>query len=53
MVFVLLSTPCMATIAAEKHELGTRWTLLSLFGQLTIAWLVAYVAFQIGVWWGG
>lgn len=53
MVFVLLYTPCMATIAAEKHELGTRWTLLSLFGQLTIAWLVAYAAFQIGVWWGG
>ena len=53
MVFVLLYTPCMATIAAERHELGTRWTWLSLVGQLIIAWLMAFIVFRAGVWLGG
>lgn len=53
MVFVLLYTPCVAAVAAEKHELGTRWTLLSLFGQLALAWLFAFGVFRIGVWLGG
>jgi len=53
MVFVLLYTPCMATIAAEKHELGARWTLLTVFGQLVIAWLAAFAVFRTGVWLGG
>lgn len=53
MVFVLLYTPCMATIAAMRHELGVRWMWLSLIGQLAIAWLVAFVVFRIGVWVGG
>jgi ferrous iron transport protein B len=46
MVFVLLYTPCMAAVAAFRHEFGTRWTLVSVFGQLAIAWLVALVVFQ-------
>ena len=53
MVFVLLYTPCMATIAAERHELGTRWALFSLAGQLVVAWIVAFAVFQIGVLVGG
>lgn len=53
MVFVLLYTPCMATIAAERHELGMRWTCFSLFCQLAIAWMVALFAFRIAMWLGG
>ena len=53
MVFVLLYTPCMATIAAMRHELGPRWMWLSLIGQLTIAWLAAFVVFRLGVLVGG
>lgn len=53
MVFVLLYTPCMATIAAMRHELGTRWMWLSFVGQLTIAWLAAFFVFRLGVWVGG
>lgn len=53
MVFVLLYTPCMATIAAERHELGPRWTWLSLAGQLVIAWVAAFVVFRLGVLIGG
>ena len=53
MVFVLLYTPCMATIAAERHELGARWTWLSLGGQLIIAWVAAFLVFRLGVLVGG
>jgi ferrous iron transport protein B len=50
MVFVLLYTPCMATVAAMRQELGGRWTALSVVTQLTIAWVVALVIFQAGRW---
>jgi ferrous iron transport protein B len=53
MVFVLLYTPCMAAIAAERHELGSKWMWLSLLGQLAIAWVVALAVFQIGRLLGG
>lgn len=49
MVFVLLYTPCMATIAAEKQELGGKWAGASLIGQFIIAWLVAMGIYQFGV----
>ena len=49
MVFVLLYTPCMVTIAAEKQELGSRWMWFSIIGQFVVAWLVALVVFQGGL----
>lgn len=48
MVFVLLYTPCMAAVAAERHELGTRWMWVSVLGQFAIAWLAAFIVFQGG-----
>ncbi|MBN2499340.1 MAG: ferrous iron transport protein B [Anaerolineales bacterium] len=48
MVFVLLYTPCAATIAAEKQELGTKWAWVSIVGQFAIAWVAALVVFQGG-----
>jgi len=48
MVFVLLYTPCMATIAAERHELGSKWMWFSVVGQFALAWLMAFVVFQGG-----
>lgn len=53
MVFVLLYTPCMAAVAAERHELGGRWAMLSLVGQLIVAWVMALIVFRAGVWLGG
>jgi len=53
MVFVLLYTPCMAAVAAERHELGSKWMWLSLLGQLAIAWVVALAVFQVGRLLGG
>jgi ferrous iron transport protein B len=48
MVFVLLYTPCMVALAAERQELGVKWMWVSIFGQLILAWLVAFVVFQGG-----
>jgi ferrous iron transport protein B len=48
MVFVLLYTPCLAAVAAEWQELGTRWTWVSIVGQLVLAWGAATAIFQGG-----
>ncbi len=48
MIFVLLYTPCVATVAAERHEFGARWMWFSIVGQTSLAWLVALVVFQLG-----
>jgi ferrous iron transport protein B len=48
MVFVLLYTPCMVAVAAERHELGTKWMWVSIIGQFVLAWLAAFVIFQGG-----
>jgi len=49
MIFVLIYTPCMVAIAAEKQELGMNWTWVSIFGQLILAWLLALIVFQGGI----
>ena len=48
MVFVLLYTPCVATIATMKREMkSTRWTVFAIVFQVLIAWLVATIFYQI------
>ncbi len=49
MVFVLLYTPCMVAIAAEKQEFGAKWMWVSIIGQLIIAWLASVLVFQGGL----
>lgn len=48
MVFVLIYTPCMVAVAAERQELGSKWMWRSVLGQLVLAWLMALVVFQGG-----
>jgi ferrous iron transport protein B len=48
MVFVLIYTPCMVAIAAEKQELGTKWMWVSVIGQFILAWIMAFIVFQGG-----
>lgn len=43
LVFCLLYTPCMATMATVRRELGTRWMLYIMVSQCVIAWLVAFL----------
>ncbi len=48
MVFVLIYTPCMVAVSAEKQELGPKWMWVSVIGQLILAWLMAFFVFQGG-----
>lgn len=49
MVFTLLYTPCLATIATIKRETNSwRWTIGMLIFQLVIAWICAVLVFQVG-----
>jgi ferrous iron transport protein B len=48
LAFVLLYVPCMATVAAIRHELGSRWAVVSVGLNLTVAWLAAVAVFQVG-----
>ncbi|OFQ33522.1 ferrous iron transporter B [Corynebacterium sp. HMSC072D12] len=47
MLFLLAYTPCVATIAAQRREIGWRWTLFGFGVQLATAWVLAVAAFQV------
>lgn len=50
LVFVLLYTPCVATLAAVRRESSsTGFTLRMIAYQLIVAWLVAFIAYQVGM----
>ena len=49
LVFILLYTPCMVAVAAERQELGAKWMWVSIIGQLFLAWLAAFLIFQGGL----
>ena len=49
MVFNLLASPCIAAISAMKRELGSwKWTLIAISYQMTLAYLVSLLVYQIG-----
>ena len=47
LVFCLLYTPCMATMATVRRELGSKWMLFIMVGQCVIAWIVAFLTYQL------
>ena len=47
LIFLLAYTPCVATLAAQKREIGMRWTLAGVGLQLVIAWVLAVATFQL------
>lgn len=49
LVFSLLYTPCVAAIAAVRRELGGKWAAGIIVLQCTIAWVVSFVIFTIGI----
>ena len=49
LVFSLLYTPCVATIATIRHELGKGYAILIPFLQCVIAWLVAFIIYHLGL----
>ena len=47
MIFLMAYTPCVATLAAQRREIGWKWTLLGFVGQLALAWALAVGTFQL------
>jgi ferrous iron transport protein B len=48
-VFVLLYIPCMASVAAMRHEFGWRWMAAQIVYTLAVAWLAAVIVYQGGL----
>lgn len=44
LVFSLLYTPCVASIAAVRRELGAKWAAGVVIWQCAVAWVVAFIA---------
>ena len=48
LVFSLLYTPCVASIAAIKRELGIKWAVAVAGWQCGVAWIAGFAVFIIG-----
>ncbi|MBR2988589.1 MAG: hypothetical protein IKC64_02565, partial [Clostridia bacterium] len=49
LVFTLLYVPCIATLVAQKKEVGVKWMLFGLFLQLGVAYVMALITYYIVV----
>lgn len=49
LVFILLYTPCVATMSSIKRELGLKWALLCTLWQCAVAWIAAVAVHLIGL----
>lgn len=47
LVFCLLYTPCIAAIASVKRELGNKWAVYLILWQCALAWIVAFVTYNM------
>mgnify|MGYP004439564857 CR=1 FL=1 len=49
MLFILIYFPCVATLAAIKQESGSwKWAIFSAVYTTVLAWIVAFLVYQIG-----
>ena len=55
MVFILLFVPCVAVLAAVKHEFGWKMLFYVLLLTLIVPWLASFLVYQGGllIGWGG
>ena len=49
LVFSLLYTPCVASIAAIKRELGAKWAIGVVVWQCAIAWIASLLVHLVGM----
>lgn len=50
LAFTLLYTPCVAAVATIRREMNSTWkTVAIVLMQCVIAWIVAFIVYQIGV----
>ena len=53
LTFCLLYTPCVAAVATIRRELGSKLkTVGVVIAQCTVAWIAAFLVYQIGGWIG-
>lgn len=48
MLFILIYFPCVAVIAAIKKESNWKWAAFTMVYTTAIAWVVAFLTFQLG-----
>lgn len=48
MVFTLLYVPCAATVAAIRREASTKWMWFQIVYGTVLAWILAFLVYQIG-----
>jgi ferrous iron transport protein B len=48
LVFLLAYTPCVATLAAQKREIGLPWTVTGVAIQLVVACTLTVAVVQVG-----
>lgn len=46
--FTLLYMPCVAALAAMKKEMGTKYALFAISYQTAVAWIAAFLVYNIG-----
>lgn len=49
LVFVLLYTPCVATIAAISRELGKKWAIISILMHTITAYIISMLVFGLTI----
>jgi ferrous iron transport protein B len=50
MLFVLIYTPCIATVAVIKKETGSwRWPAFSMIYSTALAWLAVFLVYNVGL----
>lgn len=48
LVFCLLYTPCVASVAVIRREMGRKWAIFVVVGQCIIAYIAAFIVYLIG-----
>ncbi|SHH16144.1 ferrous iron transport protein B [Clostridium grantii] len=47
LVFILLYTPCVSTIAVMQKEYGNKMAIFSVFYQLILAWIGSFIVYNL------
>lgn len=50
LLFILIYFPCIATVIATANEIGWKWAAGSVVYSTTVAWIVAYAAYNLIGW---
>ena len=49
MIFILLYVPCVAAVTAVYKEAGGKWATFTVLFNTLVAWLMAFLVYQIGM----